>query len=248
MTTLCWFSCGAASAVATKLILEQEPTATVYRIDTGSEHEDNERFANECEAWFGTPITTIRSQQYTDTWDVWERTRYLVGPAGARCTTELKKRPRQTVEDPDDIQVFGYTAEETARADRFREQNPDIRLRTPLIEQHLSKSDCLAIIERVGIELPAMYRLGYTNNNCIGCPKGGKSYWAKIRRDFPDVYSRMSSVERELDVAILKDRTGGEATRLFLDELDPDFVGNMANEPSFECSLMCQSMVGDILA
>ncbi len=54
------------------------------------------------------------------------------------------------------------------------------------------------MIERAGIELPAMYKLGYRNNNCIGCPKGGMGYWNKIRVDFPEVFERMAALQREL--------------------------------------------------
>ena len=32
-----------------------------------------------------------------------------------------------------------------------------------------------------------MYDLGYPNNNCIGCIKGGMGYWNRIRKDFPDI-------------------------------------------------------------
>jgi len=41
-----------------------------------------------------------------------------------------------------------------------------------LIDNDLSKENCLAIIDRAGIEIPMMYKLGYNNNNCIGCVKG----------------------------------------------------------------------------
>jgi len=33
-------------------------------------------------------------------------------------------------------------------------------------------------------------------------------YWNKIRKDFPDVFTRMANVERKLDVSILKDGGG----------------------------------------
>jgi hypothetical protein len=112
---------------------------------------------------------------------LWERRRYLNGPAGALCTTELKKSLRQKYETLHEIQVFGYTSEEAHRAQRFREQNPEVMLSTPLIEAGLTKSDTIAMIERAGIEIPAMYKLGYRNNNCIGCVKGGMGYWNKIR-------------------------------------------------------------------
>ena len=171
---LAWFSAGAASAVATKLaIADHGERVTVATIDPGSEHPDNDRFREDCAEWFGVPIVTLKSDRYRDTWQVWEERRFLVGPAGALCTTELKKRVRFAFERPDDVQVFGYTAEETNRADRFREQNPGLTLSTPLIDRGLTKADCLAIVARAGIELPAMYQLGYRNNNCGGCVKGG---------------------------------------------------------------------------
>jgi hypothetical protein len=235
---LCWFSAGAASAVATKLAIAEYGAThelAIAAIDPGAEHPDNERFLDECSAWFGQPIVRLRSEKYEDIWDVFTKTRYLVGPGGARCTTELKKKVRYAFERPDDLQVFGYTVEEQNRADRFREQNPGVTLLTPLIERGLGKSDCLAMIDRAGIELPAMYRLGYRNNNCIGCVKGGIGYWNKIRTDFPEVFDRMAATERELGRTVVRDKDGP----VWLDSLDPE-RGNHANEPDMDCSLMCQ--------
>jgi 3'-phosphoadenosine 5'-phosphosulfate sulfotransferase (PAPS reductase)/FAD synthetase len=233
--TVVWFSAGAASAVAAKLIIAEKPANLVLAYtDPGAEHPDNKRFMAECEQWFGYPVTYLKSEKYVDTWDVWEKERFLVSPQGARCTTELKKKIRRKFQLHDDIQVFGYTSEEEHRADRFREQNPEVNLRTPLIEHGLTKQDCLAMVDRAGIELPAMYKLGYQNNNCIGCPKGGMGYWNKIRVDFPEVFNRMALLERKLDNTVL--RSNGKP--LFLDELDPK-RGHHAKEPSFECSLLC---------
>ena len=233
---LVWFSAGAASAVAAKLALAERghDNVVIAYTNPGSEHPDNARFLDECQEWFGHEVLRLKSEKYADTWEVWKKTRYLVGPTVARCTAELKKKPRFAFQQADDLQVFGYTAEEKHRADRFREQNPDVDLWTPLIDHGLTKSDCLAMVDKAGIELPVMYALGYQNNNCIGCPKGGMGYWNKIRKDFPEVFTRMSAVERDLDVSILKDEKG----RIFLDELDPS-RGNHQDEPNFECSLLC---------
>jgi 3'-phosphoadenosine 5'-phosphosulfate sulfotransferase (PAPS reductase)/FAD synthetase len=240
--TLAWFSAGAASAVATKLALAAGDNVVIARIDTGSEHPDNERFAADCEEWFGQTIEVHRSPDYVDTWDVWKRTRYLVGPGGARCTVELKKKVRFAIEQPDDTQVFGYTVEERKRANRFRDQNPEINLWTPLIDAGLTKADCLAMIDRAGIEIPVMYRLGYHNNNCIACPKAtAPSYWARIHRDFRESFDRMAAVERELGVSIMREdaRQHDNPRKLWLDELDVTAVDMGADEPDFECSLMC---------
>jgi hypothetical protein len=233
--TLVWFSAGAASAVAAKITLaETETEVVIAYTDPGSEHPDNVRFIDECERWFDHEVVRLKSPAYPDTWAVWEKRRFIVSAFGAPCTTELKKRVRYSFEQPTDRQVFGYTSEEAHRAERFREQNPGVDLVTPLIDHGLTKSDCLAMVDRAGIELPVMYRLGYLNNNCIGCPKGGMGYWNKIRRDFPETFERMAALEREIGASVL--RSNGQ--QLFLDELDPT-RGNHANEPSFECSLLC---------
>ena len=238
--TVAWFSAGAASAVAAKLTIATAPDDLhIVYCDTGSEHADNARFLEECEDWFNHPIEIIRSDKYEDTWDVWERTRYLVGPAGARCTGELKKKPRYAY----DTQVYGYTVEETHRADRFRQQNPGITLVTPLIDHGLTKADCLAMIDRAGIEIPAMYRLGFDNNNCLGCPKGGMAYWQHIRKHFPGVYGRMAKLERDLGHTVIRDADGA----VWLDELDPSRTRPMADEPDMDCSLMC-AIAEDVIA
>jgi 3'-phosphoadenosine 5'-phosphosulfate sulfotransferase (PAPS reductase)/FAD synthetase len=231
MRHLVWFSAGAASAVAARLTVTAHPDTTVIAYtDPGSEHDDNRRFITDIEHWLDRPVVRLHSDRYRDTWQVWHERRFLNSPAGALCTAELKRKVRFAFQQPDDIQVFGYTVEEQHRAERFRVGNPEVDLSCPLIDHNLTKSDCLAIIDRAGIRLPAMYLLGYRNNNCIGCPKGGMGYWNKIRRDFPATYERMALLERELDASCI----GG----VFLDELDPD-RGSHADEPSFECSLLC---------
>lgn len=240
---LIWFSAGAASAVAAKLDLAEhghENTVIAYT-NPGSEHPDNERFIADCQEWFGHEVLRLKSSSYEDTWAVWEKRRFINGPNGAPCTIELKKKLRFEIEDPGDVQVFGYTAEEQHRADRFREANPEVTLHTPLISRGLGKEDCKAIVDRAGIELPAMYRLGYHNANCVGCPKGGLGYWNKIRDDFPEVFDRMARLERDLGHAIQKDETGP----VFLDELAVG-RGDYPNEQAPECSLLCALAEGDI--
>jgi 3'-phosphoadenosine 5'-phosphosulfate sulfotransferase (PAPS reductase)/FAD synthetase len=237
---VCRFSCGAASAVATKLTLAKygADKVVITYSDTGSEHPDNHRFLADCEDWFKQSIIVLRSDKYVDTWDVWEKERFIVSARGAPCTGLLKRAPTYTFQKPGDILVFGYTIEERARAESFRRQNFEQPFETPLIEAGLTKSDCLAMIERAGIQLPVMYELGYHNNNCIGCPKGGKGYWNKIRRDFPDVFERMSELQRRLGNGSGFWPNPNSDGRLVLDDLHPE-AGRHDEEPNIECSLLC---------
>lgn len=236
---ICWFSCGAASAVATKLALGIYNEVEIVYQDTGAEHPDNERFFKDCQEWYGQEIKVLKSKKYESVWDVFEKTRYLVGVAGARCTSEMKRKVAEDyINHFKDLEVFGYTADEQKRVERFRENNPERRIITPLIDANLGKSDCLGLIEKQGIEIPQMYKLGYNNNNCIGCVKGGAGYWNKIRIDFPEVFERMSKVERKLDVAINKRYDGKERIKVFLDELDP-LAGKHDENKDMSCGLFC---------
>ena len=235
---VCWFSCGAASAVATKLMIAENagrmPLVIAYT-EVAEEHPDNKRFLADCEKWFAQPITILRNESYGGRiYEVFRRERFLVGPSGAACTRLLKRGVRKSFEQPGDIQVFGYTAEEEERAAGFWERNPALVGRAPLIERGLGKPDCLAMLQDAGIEIPAMYRLGYRNNNCIGCVKGGAGYWNKIRRDFPETFDRMAAVERDLGRTII--RVNGEG--LYLDEMPAD-MGVSQEEPDIECSIFC---------
>ena len=259
------FSCGDASAVAAKeAIAEYGDRCEVYYCDTFAyEHPDNRRFFDDIQAWLGRPITVLKSQKYRDIYDVFEKTRWLIGVGGARCTTELKKMVRIEYQRPDDTHVFGFTSEEGHRVDRFNRENPDLKADFILHRKGITKAMCHQRVRDAGIELPAMYRLGYKNNNCIGCVKGQSGYWNKIRRDFPDAFDRMAKMERQLNAAICKkegvdvvrDAAGdpvmtvdadGEPKvltkrwrkRVFLDELPPD-AGRFAAEPDIECGVLC---------
>ena len=237
--TISWFSCGAASAVATKLAIESGEKITIAYCEIEEEHPDNKRFLRDCEKWFGQKIEILGNDKYKRSiYEVFNKTKYLVGVAGARCTGELKKNVRKSFELPTDRQVFGYTADEQGRVDRFIDANNDVDLWTILIDKGLTKQDCLAMLARAGIKLPKMYRLGYHNNNCIGCVKGGAGYWNKIRTDFPFVFEKMAKTEERLGRTINKITVNGEQKRVSLRDL-PKSAGNYPKEIDIECGIFC---------
>jgi hypothetical protein len=238
MRLIGWFSCGAASAVAVKLT-GAEP---VY-CETGAEHPDNERFLADCEQWFGRKVTRLHSQEYCDTWDVWEKTRWLAGIDGARCTIELKVVPRLAFQHPNDVHVFGYTVDraDNDRANRLRTHYPELKIETPLIDRGLDKAACIAMVERAGINPPPMYALGFHNNNCIPCGKAtSPDYWALVRKHFPDKFERMAKLSRELQVRLC--RIDGE--RRFIDEIPLDWPTTEPIQPS--CDFLCHIAEQDL--
>jgi 3'-phosphoadenosine 5'-phosphosulfate sulfotransferase (PAPS reductase)/FAD synthetase len=237
---IAWFSCGATSAVAAHLAIKKYGEAvTVAYIDTASEHEDNKRFLADVEAWLGRKVEVLRNEKYADVDAVLASTNFLRSPYGAKCSAELKKVVRVAYQLPDDLQVFGFHADERKRAARFSESNIGISLEYPLIDASLGHEDCLAIIQRVGIEIPIMYTLGFNNNNCIGCVKAeSPAYWNRVRRNFPDVFKIRAEQERRVGYALTRHRK----QPIFLDELPPD-LGDTGAEPVIQCGLLCEMFV-----
>jgi hypothetical protein len=239
LRTLSWFSCGAASAVATKFI----PQALPVYCETGSEHPDNERFLRDCERWFGRKVERLRSDKYADTWDVWQQRRYLAGIDGAPCTVALKVEPRLAFQRPDDTHVFGYTADgpDAARAERLRATYPELKVVTPLIDRGITKQGCLAMVERAGIRLPPTYAMGFVNNNCLPCVKAtSPAYWALIRLRFPDKFDRLAKLSRELGVRLCRI----EDERRFIDEIPADYPITDPIVPS--CDFLCHIAEQDL--
>ena len=237
MRVVSWFSCGAASAVATILaaIKYGDRMEAVY-CRVREEHEDNLRFLHDFERVMGIPVKIIMDEKHDGSiFNVFLKRGFIKGPTGAPCTMILKKWQRQAYQRPGDIQVFGYTVEEQDRMDRFLDGNNEVKEDFILASNGVTKAECYKLINQMGIELPAMYRLGYENNNCIGCVKGGMGYWNKIRTDFPARFEEMSRLERLVNHAINKDKTGP----VFLDTLDPR-RGNFKKDIPADCGFTCE--------
>lgn len=91
-------------------------------------------------------------------------------------------------------------------------------LRAPLMEPPLiQKAELLGLWRSRGIEPPRLYDLGFAHANCGGaCVRAGQAQWALLWRTDPELYLRWEAEEETTraligkDVAILRDRSGGE--------------------------------------
>jgi len=228
-----WFSAGVSSAIATKLVVDRIDKIIYTHID--DQHPDTLRFVYDCEKWFGkkveiiqspykSVIGAIRAGGYT----------YICGPAGAICTRYLKRRIRKEWElEQNKIKltyIWGMDCTERNRAERLCQIMPEQKHIFPLIDKGITKKQAHRILRNYGIKRPAMYDLGYHNNNCIGCVKGGMGYWNKIRVDFPKVFVARAKMEREI---------GGSCINgTYLDELDPN-RGRDDGPIVPECGIFC---------
>lgn len=231
---VCWFSCGVSSFVACYLAKDIDKIIYTHVED---QHPDSLRFLHDCERLLGCEVEILQSDKYKSVGDVIEKTRCINTAFGAPCTKWLKKQVRKDWEakNPDHhTYVWGYDVNEKSRADRIVNTMTDYDHDFPLIENGLTKAECHGIAEKLGLKRPVMYDLGYSNNNCIGCVKGGMGYWNKIRVDFPEVFERRAKQERMLGHSCIKG--------VYLDELEPD-RGRMETEIMEDCSIACQLLV-----
>ena len=243
MRIVCHFSCGAASAVATKLTLARygHDRVVIYNAFIAEEHSDNRRFLADCERWFDHPITVLRDERDgASVHAVWKRKRVMSHPQFTPCSYFLKREVLESKFLEDDIHVYGYTAGEEKRAKRF----DGCGWLFPLIEANLTHADCLGIVERAGLLLPEMYRLGFNNANCVGCCRGGEGYWNKIRAVFPDVFAQVVQIQESIGPGAYLFRNRTTQERFGLKDLQPGAGRHDEELPS--CSFFCDMAEQDI--
>lgn len=245
-TIVVWFSCGAASAVASFKTLELYGDICNVRIVNNpvkEEHPDNQRFLSDIEKWLGVEIERSINEKYPScsAVDVWEKRKFMSGPEGAPCTVELKKMARRQFEERNEIDwhVLGFTANEKKRSDNFIRGERE-NLLPILIDAGITKADCFKILRGHGIKIPEIYDLGYPNANCIGCVKAtSPTYWNHVRKVHPEVFQERAEQSRRIGSKLV--RYKGE--RIFLDELPPDAKGAPMKNIDFECGIFCEEKV-----
>ncbi|MFH1627864.1 MAG: phosphoadenosine phosphosulfate reductase [Pseudomonadota bacterium] len=233
MKTIAWFSAGVSSAVSIKFMASEIDRVIYIHID--DQHPDTMRFIEECGRWFGKKIEVMQSP-YKTVINAVKSIGYINGVHGAGCTRLLKKRVRQEweMDQAEPLRyVWGMDYNERHRAERIYETMPNQEHVFPLIDRKLSKELAHEILIASGIKRPAIYDLGYHNNNCVGCVKGGMGYWNKIRVDFPEVFAARAKLEREI---------GGSCINgVFLDALAPE-RGRHAGPIVADCGILCETI------
>lgn len=237
-----WLSAGVSSFIA-GYVIKDTVDKWIY-IDVADQHPDSMRFIHDCEKVLDAHIEILKSDKYKDVADVVRKHKFINSPWGAPCTGMLKKAVRKQWEQEqyakgitDLTYVWGMDFNEKRRVDGIVNNFPEFKHEFPLVDKELTKDDCHAILKRLGIKRPDMYDLGYNNNNCIGCVKGGMGYWNKIREDFPEVFEARAKLEREVGHSCIKG--------VFLDELDPD-AGCMSKPVVEDCSILCQLVFKEV--
>ena len=209
---VCGFSGGIASAYMSYLINKECPNRTVLLYhSTNTEPDDNDRFRQEVSSYIGIPIT-----EYSDGRDIWTLFRdegFLGNDRVPLCSRILKAQMNEkwlTQNAPDGIKCIGYTAEETARAQRMtmRANDAGIKVRFPLIERKIYKPECWRVVTKCwGIKPPEMYKWA-DHANCVPCIRGSTAYWGMVYINARDAWEKAAAEEDYHGHQILSESKG----------------------------------------
>lgn len=174
---------GKSSGYMAHWALQHYPKSDVvlYFNDTGWEHPDLHRFLRDLSVFLDHPIT-----EDSDGRDV-ELLAYdkhaIPNNRMPFCSVKLKAERLQKYCRDGDVLLFGIGAEEAHRAVRIvdvyaevaRRRRITLTVRFPLIEQRVTPQTIDAFYVDHGIEIPALYRLGFKHNNCGGGVSGRRN-------------------------------------------------------------------------
>lgn len=203
-----------------------------YFADTLQEDEDTYRFIKDQERYFGIEIERVCDGRTI--WQVWKDRKCITlrlpnGADVAPCSMILKREAIDKVvasryAPGTYTRVFGYEWSEIDRMSRLEEDIAPEKAWFPLAEHpYVDKCHISNFLDSIGIAVPRLYGLGFEHNNCGGgCVKAGQAHWAHLWFTLPERFLMWEEKEEEFrqyigkDIAILKDRRGGQSKPMTL--------------------------------
>jgi|SRR6185369_4707852 len=210
------FSGGVTSAWCAGWALRTFPRDEVDLVfhDTREEDEDTYRFIREAALALGK--TVVNWSDGRSVTEVFRDENAIANNRMAFCSRILKTEQRDAYfahlregGATEIINVVGFTEREKERIQRawIRGVASGYTVRFPLKEEGITKQQAAHWCNKtLGVSLPRMYRWS-EHANCVGCVRGGKAYWLKVREVRPDVFEQRAALEDEFGHTILKDTT-----------------------------------------
>ena len=180
-------------ALMVMLIREGAPLDGVIFADTGGETPDTYRsveVAKEYLGEHGVPFTTVQARpRETDLYGTALRRRVIPSVQWRWCTRDFKVRPihRYYKELRCHVnQYMGIALDEVHRMKDSRE--PFITNIYPLIDNRLTRSDCIDLIEDAGLPVPQ-------KSGCFFCPFNSTERWRQLLEFYPVLFDKAIELE-----------------------------------------------------
>lgn len=200
---------GVSSAYVAKWVKENiEGDIVYYFNDTGWEHPDLYRFLKDIEK--ALDIKIHRDSDGRTPEAVFYDERMLGSNRTPNCSKILKATRLQKFAWVGDVLYFGIDTTEIKRAARISMVYRRLGMTTvfPILENPIAKDDIMREVEALGVEIPQLYKDGFSHNNCSGgCVRSGRKQWASLYRKYPRVYADRERVETEFSEYIGREST-----------------------------------------
>lgn len=224
-----FYSGGLGSFLAGYYVAKYNPSLHIKFLftDTLIEDEDLYRFLDEVVAYYKN-VELVKITEGRTPWEVFKDVRLLGNSRQDPCSRILKreiaKKWVKTHYAPSDCFLyFGIDWTELHRCEAIERHWSPYVCRFPIIEHKITDRHrtALEILSRFKIEPPRLYKMGFHHNNCGGfCIKAGQGQFAVLLKQLPERYQEHERQEQAMrehlkkDVAIMKDRKGGNTTPL----------------------------------
>lgn len=229
--------------MTTVRVIEKYGKENVIRLftDTLIEDQDLYRFQDDATEYFGVPLTRIEDGRTP--WEVFKDVRYLGNSRLAQCSHILKQKTadkwiRANFKPDECVLYLGIDWTEEHRTKAPTKNWAPYKVEFPMCEEpYLAKEDMLAELERIGIEVPRLYKMGFSHNNCGGfCVRAGQGHFANLYRQLPELYKHHEQKEQEMreflgkDVSILRRTRNGERINLTLKQLREELEAEQTDQ------------------
>lgn len=232
-----FYSGGLGSWMTAKRVIEKQGKENVVLLftDTLMEDEDLYRFLDDTQKDFDIPITRILDGR--DVWQVFKDVKFIGNSRIAQCSHLLKqKKAREWIESkfkPDECVLYlgiDWT-EQHRKAAPIKNWKP-YTVKFPLCkEPYINKIDIVKELEARNIQIPRLYNMGFSHNNCGGfCVRAGQGHFINLLKQMPERYKYHEDKEQEMieflgrdDVSILTRTRNGVKENLTLKQLREDY-------------------------
>jgi|TARA_Y100000310_G_C20605904_1_gene775457 3'-phosphoadenosine 5'-phosphosulfate sulfotransferase (PAPS reductase)/FAD synthetase len=198
---------GIASAVAADRVIGRHgDDVELWFADTSWEDDDLYRFLDDLEVRWDREITRYKDGRTPP--EVFEGEGIIGSNRFLSCTRKLKIQPFvKHIKDRLPCVVYlGLDWTESHRLDGPRERYSKMGAKVdfPLLwEPRLMKRDYMKLVDGWGIEIPLMYRRGFSHNNCGGsCFRQGAYAWRKLQQSDPDRFQWMMEWEEGMQKVV----------------------------------------------
>lgn len=167
-----------------------------------------------------------------DIWEVFFDVRYLGNSRTAPCSHILKQKTAkkyitENFRPEECILYLGIDWTEEHRTKAPVKHWAPYTVKFPLCDEPLvDKEDAKRELKKIGIELPRLYKMGFSHNNCGGfCVRAGQGHFATLLEQMPERYFYHEQKEQEIreyldkDISILRRVRNGEKVNLTLEQL-----------------------------